>query len=41
MFITQTDPAAAAKSEVRSKSVNALNSSGSPVKLKALEKTPK
>jgi len=40
MFITQTDPSAA-KSEGRSKSVNAMNSSSSPVKLKSLEKTPK
>ncbi len=40
MFITQ-DAAAASKPDGRSKSVNAMNSSGSPTKLKALDKTPK
>lgn len=41
MFITQDAAAADKSSEGRSKSVNALNSSGSPQKLKSLEKTPK
>ena len=40
MFITQ-DATAASKPDGRSKSVNAHNSSGSPAKLKSLDKTPK
>ncbi len=40
MFITQ-DASAASKPDGRSKSVNAHNSSGSPAKLKSLDKTPK